>query len=210
VGAADKNIREWPDRRWTRESLDGFFTDTEYERYEIRKSSSHFSPIPGWMFFDRDRELIARQRSGPFTRSKRTITGAGGSFTPGGGQTSDVRDANNRNVVAVVHESNPLLVRLIDGSEAWACFSQVASGAETTLVMVLRESNRPILVARWLPAPPTSRWLKFPGDWAKTCQVAVSCALLPRVSPVAMMAFACNALFEASVGLTLIYPGTAG
>lgn len=207
MAAANENINEWPDRQWSRESLGGFFTDTEYERYEIHKSSSHFSPIPGWMFYDRDRELIARQRSGPFTRSKRTITGPGSMFTPGGGQTSDIRDTSNRTIVSVVHESNRPLARLIDGSEAWVCFSHVASGAETTLVMVLRESRRPILVARWLPALPPSRWLNFPGDWAKTCQVALSCALVSRVSPVAMMAFACNALFEASVGITLTYPG---
>jgi hypothetical protein len=210
VGAADENFNEWPDRSWTRGSLDGFFTDTEYERYEIRKSSSHSSSIPSWMYFDSDGELIGRQRSGPFTRSRRTITGTGGSFTPGRRQTSDVRDANNRNVVAVVHESNPLLVRLIDGSEARVYLSHVASGAETTLVMVLRESSRPILVARWLPAPPPSRWLKFPGDWAKTCQVAVRNTLALRVSPLAMMAFACNALFEASVGLILTYPSPGG
>jgi hypothetical protein len=180
-------------QQWSRESLDSYFASSSYAQFEARRSFVRYH------YFDQDGNWIGKDRNRAFSWQKHTFSGGQGMFTVG---SVGICDAKGKEIVSVELDSDPAVVRLVDGSEGSLHISNEFWGAETTLVVLLRNSDQAIIVARWPHAPPLSRWLKTAGNWSKNCEVALSCALVPRVPSLALVYWAFDALYVASEGST--------
>ena len=179
-------------KQWSRESLDGYFASMSYAQFEARGSLR-------LRYFDQAGTLIGKPHSPKFSWQNTTVSGAQGTFTF---KSYGIFDANDREIVRVDQDSNPALVRLGDGSEGSLHISNESWGAETTLVVLPQNSDQALIVARWPPAPPVSRWLKTAGDWKRVCEIALSRALVPRIPSLALVAWADHVLSVFSDGFT--------
>jgi len=186
-------------QQWSRQSLDSYFASSSYAQFEARGSF--------WIhFFDQDGSSIGRLHNPAFSWSKLTVTGAQGTFTFG---PRGICDADEREIVRVEQDSDPAFVRLADGSAGSLHVSNEFLGAETTLVVLPGNSDQALIVARWPPVPPLSRWLKSAGNWSRYCEIALSCALVSRVPSLALAAWARNTLVPVSTGPTPTYSSGA-